>query len=473
MTIANRKLKNDGCVRRVDHFAFCGLPLLTLLLVLHFAFRASPSASAAEPAADRRRTHVVEVFQANRDAVVNINTTQIIRQRFGAFEMDPFFRQFFRPMERDVKRTSLGSGFVIHSAGYIVTNAHVIEGADEVDVVFADGRHLSASILSADVRQDLAILKVEPPPGVALKAVVLGDAADLMIGEPVVAIGNPLGYQHSVTTGIISALNRELPVDNHWKLEGLIQTDTSINPGNSGGPLLNAYGLVIGIASAIRSDAQNIGFAIPVSRLRDLIPELLSPLQINRVDFGGQAVEQRIATPTGKPAVTLRWIGRHDKGGGTVFSTVAGKPVSSLVDVYVELLAAGKLGAKVQLAGGDKPLELSADKPAVSDGVRLARTMLGLELRELNPGEAGKLGLGRGRGLVVTAVETDGPADENGVKVGDVLVQLGRFRLSDLNSLASVLSQVTTPAPADVYIIRRGQLGRTRLTLRADRGPAL
>jgi serine protease Do len=442
--------------------------LYPLLLVLF----SSLSLAADTPAtADLRRTFVVEVFQANRDAVVNINTTQIIRQRIGAFPMDPFFQQFFRPMERDVKRTSLGSGFVVHASGYIVTNAHVIEGADEVDVIFADGKHLPAVILAADVRQDVAILKVQPPEGVQLKAMVLGEASDLMIGEPVVAIGNPLGYQHSVTAGIVSALNRELPVSQDWKLEGLIQTDTSINPGNSGGPLLNAYGKVIGINSAIRSDAQNIGFSIPVSRLRDLIPELLSPLQVNRVDLGGQILEQRIATPTGEPLVKFRWMPKGDKGEGQGFTAINGKPVRTIVDAYVELLNTAKLDREIAFSGGDKPFAITAAKPPIPDGLRLARAAIGVEVRELNNGEANKLGLGRNKGVIITKVESDSPGDDGGLKTGDVIVQVGRYRVPDLNSLASVLSQVSESTAADIYVIRRGQLGRTRLTLRGEKGP--
>ena len=277
-------------------------------------------AVAAEPV-NLRRTPVVEVFETNRDAVVNINTTQTVRQRFGMFPDrfmdDPLFRRFFRgrTFERDVKRRSLGSGFIVHAAGYIVTNAHVVDRADEVDVILADGSELEAEVLASDAEQDLAIIKIAPAEGRELPTVELGTSSDLLVGEPVVAIGNPLGYQHTVTSGIISALDRTLPLTEQWQIAGLIQADAPINPGNSGGPLLNAYGQVIGITTAIRGDAQNIGFAIPVATLRRMIPELLSPLAINRVDLGGQVVEEVTIEPPAEVSVSLRWKTGDDETG--------------------------------------------------------------------------------------------------------------------------------------------------------------
>src|SRR5687767_4342679 len=134
-------------------------------------------AGADEP--NLRRTFVVDVFEAHRDAVVNVNTTQVVRQRLGMFENDPFFRPFYR----DVKRTSLGSGFIVHAEGYIVTNAHVVDGAEEIEVILATGQHLPATVLASDTRQDLAVLKVNPPEDVKLKPVMLGDSSDLIIGE--------------------------------------------------------------------------------------------------------------------------------------------------------------------------------------------------------------------------------------------------------------------------------------------------
>ncbi|MBI1368519.1 MAG: trypsin-like serine protease [Planctomycetes bacterium] len=420
----------------------------------------------AQDAANLRITPTVRVFQSNRDSVVNVNTTQIVRQRFGMLGDDPFFRLFnIAPMERDVKRTSLGSGFIVHAEGYIVTNAHVVEGADDVEVILSNQTHLKARVLASDPTQDLAVLKVDPPKDMTLKPVTLGDSSDLMIGEPVVAIGNPLGYEHSVTAGIISAANRDLQVTQDWKLEGLIQTDASINPGNSGGPLLNAYGQVIGITSAIRSDAQNIGFAIPVDRLRMLIPDLLSPLAVKQIDLGGQITEVRHIDPPATIRTELHWQTPGEAGPGRLVRAINGHPVSNIVDACVELLRA-EVGQKIQLTDDQVPFEITAQRAAPSDAQRLARAMIGVEVREPTAGDRARLKLGRVAGVLITDVQNGSPADKAGLEPGDVIVQLGRHRIDTLDSLAVLMTRAGAGAQADIYIVRRGQLGRTRLTLR-------
>jgi len=159
----------------------------------------------------------------------------------------------------------LGSGFVVHEDGYIVTNAHVVADVSQLKVVFNDGREFQAQIVSEDTSKDLAVLSLKNVTD--LPFIELGRSSDLMIGETVVCIGNPLGYASTVTSGVVSAVGRDLQVSEGFWMRGLIQTDASINPGNSGGPLLNINGELIGINTAIRADAQNIGFAIPVDTL--------------------------------------------------------------------------------------------------------------------------------------------------------------------------------------------------------------
>src|SRR5438552_16739437 len=195
-----------------------------------------------------------------------------------------------------VPAESLGSGFIIHEDGYVVTNHHVIDRARHIAVELADGRKLDADLISSDAEADIAILKIasnKPLPPLAL-----GDSSDLMIGEPVIAVGNPMGFSHSVSTGIVSAIHRDLK-DQREKviLKDVVQTDAAINPGNSGGPLLNAYGQVIGINTAIRGDAQDSGFAIGVNRLRDLIPDLLNPQQTAKIEMPVKLSEKRAVAP--------------------------------------------------------------------------------------------------------------------------------------------------------------------------------
>ncbi|RMF78297.1 MAG: hypothetical protein D6744_10270, partial [Planctomycetota bacterium] len=246
---------------------------------------AAPGAFADAQDRARRRTPIVEVFEANRDAVVNISTDKVQVVRTLGYE-SLWDEVFGRPREIPIKRhiQSVGSGFVIHEDGVIVTNAHVVARTDEIHISFADGTTAPAEPVSIDIEHDLAVLhaQVDRP----LPYLRLARSDDLMVGETVVAIGNPLGLQHTVTSGIVSALHRDLQFSESVIYRDLIQTDAAINPGNSGGPLLNINGELIGINTAIRGDAQNVGFAIPVDRLWDLLPTMLNVERYERVEFG-------------------------------------------------------------------------------------------------------------------------------------------------------------------------------------------
>ncbi|MBI4580566.1 MAG: trypsin-like peptidase domain-containing protein, partial [Planctomycetes bacterium] len=179
-----------------------------------------------------RRTPIVDVFERTKDAVVNIAATQIVerRVRFSPFD-ELFDPRLFGDRTQRYKQTSLGSGAVIHPEGYVITNAHVVARAAELKIIFANKTEHAAEAVSVDEQHDLAVLKIKDKG--PFPAVILGRSNDLMIGETVIAIGNPLGYEHTVTTGIVSALNRELPVGNDVVYRDLIQTDASINRGNS------------------------------------------------------------------------------------------------------------------------------------------------------------------------------------------------------------------------------------------------
>ena len=438
---------------------------------------AMPTPAGGDEAVDLRRTPVVEIFENCREAVVNINSTFIIRRRFGSVR-DHFFRQFFDvpDVERNVKRTSLGSGLIVHGDGYIVTNAHVVEGAVEIQVNLADGTELAATVLASDVEHDLAIIKVDLPADVTLRAAVLGVSTDLMVGEPVIAIGNPLGYSHTVTTGIVSAVDRELELSKQLSMTGLIQTDTPINPGNSGGPLLNAYGQVIGINTAIRSDAQNIGFAIGVNALRELIPELLSPLVIRRADVGGRVTETtRIDGPAGVSS-SLRWQDKAEGSEPVALTAVNGVPVGNIVEAYVELLRFGP-GDEMTLSanGADRVVAVRAAPP--SDGQRLARTMLGAQVREVDADDRRRLRVTRLEGVMIDALESGGPAHRGGLESDDIIYQIGRYRIRNVDDLATVLEHVRGGAVGDVAVLRqtgRGWVrGAARISFRDQEHEAL
>ncbi|MDP7348694.1 MAG: trypsin-like peptidase domain-containing protein, partial [Phycisphaeraceae bacterium] len=236
----------------------CAL-LLTLIVTSHGDGHEAESRPV--DLAVNRRTPVVRVFEQSRNAVVNISTTQIVQLR-DPLGFDLFEQFFHMPRRRTFRRQSVGSGFVLHEAGYIVTNAHVVARTAERKVLFADERAFDAQVVALDHEHDLAVLKIDADGPLA--TLPLGTSHDLMVGETVIAIGNPLGLSDTVTAGVISAVDRELEFGDGKSFKGLIQTDASINPGNSGGPLLNILGDLIGVNTAMRGDAQNIGFAIPV-----------------------------------------------------------------------------------------------------------------------------------------------------------------------------------------------------------------
>src|SRR3954469_25702308 len=234
--------------------------LLTSLLTPFLNDRA-----AAQTPQSARRTPLVSVVEKISPAVVNISAQSTVR------EADPFFGIFGLGTERQAQ--SLGSGLIIDRNGIVVTNAHVIEGASRITVTLLDGRELEADLLGSDRDADIAVLKVKAS---GLPALPLGRSSDLMIGESVIAIGNPFGLSNTVTTGVLSAVGRTVPSERGERMfTDFLQTDASINPGNSGGPLVNILGDVIGINTAIVSGANGIGFAIPADRARRVVTDLL------------------------------------------------------------------------------------------------------------------------------------------------------------------------------------------------------
>jgi len=224
-----------------------------------------------------RRSPVVLVAEKASLAVVSIFSTQEVERQENPFSGNPlfedFFRDFFEPFPQRRTERSLGSGVVIRPDGYILTNEHVVLQSGKVQIQLADDRKLNARLVGADSDSDLAVLKVDEAK--ALPHLPLGTSDDLMIGETVIAIGNPFGLSHTVTTGVVSAVNRSLNTGERTYYD-FIQTDASINPGNSGGPLLNIKGDLIGINTAIYGKAQGIGFAIPISRAKRIVEELIS-----------------------------------------------------------------------------------------------------------------------------------------------------------------------------------------------------
>ena len=291
-----------------------------------------------------RETPVVKAVRAVSPAVVNISSQIQVRQAQNPFSgmapphLEWFFRDFFDPgWERRYRTTSLGSGVIIDGErGFILTNAHVVARAGAITVTLMDERQFDAQLVGSDPDSDLAVLRIDADQ--PLPAVAMGRCDDLMIGETVIAIGNPFGFSHTVTTGVISAVNRSFRADDREYYD-FIQIDASINPGNSGGPLLNINGELIGINTAIYAKAQGIGFAIPIDRAQRIVNDLINFGEVIQAWIGllVQPIDGQLAAYLNLPdsdGVFVRAVERDspaEKAGiapGDVIRAVDGNPIA-------------------------------------------------------------------------------------------------------------------------------------------------
>jgi serine protease Do len=442
---------------------------LTFGMLLAAGRAAVAAAPTDDPLADRK-TPVVRAFQKAAPSVVNISTKKerIVQPYFWMDVPDIFRREFgdlFRP--RRQVTGSLGSGVIISAGGYIVTNAHVVQQADEIIVTQSDESQHKAELVSADPEADLAIIKMVTDKPVS--AIRLGTSSDLMIGETVIAVGNPFGYQHTLTTGVVSALDRSIEPEPGKKYEGLIQTDAPINPGNSGGPLLNIRGELIGINCAIRAGAQGLGFAIPVDKVREIMIGLLT---VRRTGKPWTGLKYNTTTPT---AVVIKEVEKESPAAkanlapGDRIETLDGRPTGDIIDFETSLLDR-KVGDTVRLdiRRGDRLYEsklvlAAAPKP---DGAKLAREKFGLHLQPVTHELAVSMRLGTDQGLLVAGVDPGSPAATAGLRTGDVIVQVDRYPVENLEMFGNLLAQVRTGDRVLFYLVRGRTVARAVLPAR-------
>jgi len=417
------------------------VPLLAILLPGGAPVPASATPDASS-VSEQRRSPVVRVFEQTRDAVVNIACVRMVEQEA---HVDDLFSQFFDrrfrpgPVLPQQEIIGVGSGFVVHPDGYVITNAHVVMKTADQRVIFADGSEYPARPVSIDSESDLAVLKIstEKP----LPSVALGRSHDLMIGETVVAIGNPLGYHHTLTTGVISALDRTLRFPRNVEYRGLIQTDASINPGSSGGPLLNILGELIGVNTAIRGDAENIGFAIPVDELRRALCEMLSLERLKRIRVGLRVTgytEVRVEEVHEQSPARSAGIRKGDR-----LVSIDGRTVKQDVDVPFSLLAkeAGdSVSFTMQRDGHPFLARFALTEIPVPDGARLAQQAFGLQIAPLPRDLA--LALELQGGFVVEGVLTGGEAAQAGIVPGMVILTIAGVYPRDLNHVGLLLENV-------------------------------
>ncbi len=389
-----------------------------------------------------------EIVSPAQKAVVSVYSTKTVRERVPAFPFpDPYFRQFFGDQERSRREEGLGSGVVVSADGYILTNNHVVEGADELEVALPDERKFKAKVIGTDPKTDIAVIKIEAND---LPTVTLADSDKLRVGDVVFAIGNPLALGQTVTMGIISATGRRHLglLDSVAGYENFIQTDAAINMGNSGGALIDAKGRLVGINSAIVSLTRGnigIGFAIPVNLASSIMQSLITTGKVAR-GFLGVGVQE--LTPDLAEGFNLKDIkgviitnltadGPAAKAGlklEDVITTVNGQPVESLQDLrlFIAQIPPGTK-VKVQYLRASKPAEVDvelgrlADEVAASDevfeGVTVARVADDLRETYRLPDEV--------EGLVVTQVADKSPFRDR-LRTGMVILQINRVPVEDL-----------------------------------------
>ncbi|NVM23153.1 MAG: Do family serine endopeptidase [Desulfobacterales bacterium] len=392
-------------------------------------------------APDLRENAVVRAVRKVGAAVVNISSEYEVAQRsnpFFNFGLDPFFESFFKDFfepryRRQYKGTSLGSGVIIDgNRGYILTNEHVIARSTKIKVVLNDEREFEAELVGAAPDFDLAVLKIKSKK--PLPAIEMGNSNDLMIGESVIAIGNPFGFSHTVTTGVISATNRSVQTDDRVYRD-FIQTDASINPGNSGGPLLNIKGDFIGINTAIYSKAQGIGFAIPVNKARRVMDDLIKYGEVHIPWLGlfVQDLNQKLAryfrTPEGH-GVLISDVSANSpaqKAGlqkGDVVTAIGKRRVTSkkVYHAIIKNFGAGKIipltvwrdgkTSLMQIRSRTFPEELADELAYKSLGVRVREVSAALRLR---------FSIAARNGVMVTELRPGSYLDRVGARSGDVI----------------------------------------------------
>ncbi len=385
-----------------------------------------------------RRTPIVTVAHDVGPAVVNIQTESTIRRR----EVDPFDPfGFFGGRDRSYSSQSLGSGFVWSSEGIIVTNNHVVEGASRITVNFSDGTQLAAKLIGVDPDSDVAVLRVDAK---NLLAAPIGTSSDLLIGETVIAVGNPFGLSGTVTTGVVSALGRSVPSKEAGRtFTDFIQTDASINPGNSGGPLLNIEGRVIGINTMIYANAQGIGFAIPVDRAKKVIQDILRYGQVHSAWIGAvtATITPEEARRTGLRASRGALVARVIPGSpaqaaglrtGDIITAVAGRPVDSR-EAFSTLTA-------TVAAGQPLPLTIARDGNTQSISVRPSEAPNDLGLRILRE-IAGLRVIDQNRTVVIDEIASGSRSESIGLSRGDVIVGVNGVEVSSVKDLNQVLTQ--------------------------------
>lgn len=457
--------------RKAKQHTYFQLLLCLLIMAPQMGIAQSKSEQQADVSASRRNA-IVNAVEYASPAVVNISTTRTTTE---VVNVSPFFDDFWAPFfdfpfQVPQRRTlhGLGSGVIFDRKGYVITNQHVIEGADSITVLLSDGREATADVVGADFLTDLAVLKIDMP---ELKVIELGDGEDLMIGEWAIAIGHPFATMvedasPTVTIGVVSATGRSLKTENRLYRD-LIQTDASINPGNSGGALVNLYGQLIGINTAIYSTSggsQGIGFAIPVNIVQEIVDRLITDGAVIPPEIGiePQDLTQQLAEAfdlqegigvlvaavrQGSPAEAAG-IRRRD-----VIEAIDQKPVSSSETflAVTRLLREGQSSTfRVLRDGKRKNLRVKIRELQWSYTV----PGWGITIKQLNRQQAAKY---MQRGVLITKVQSRSTLAQRGLKQGDLIYRINGLKINSLEDFKRIINQLKRPQRISLYFERDGE----------------
>ena len=417
-------------------------------------------------------------------SVVNISTTSVTKRKPFAFnspfgkendQFEKFFEKFFGDdlPEREFRKKGLGSGFIISEDGYVLTNNHVVRKADDIQVILQDGEKFNADIIGSDPKTDLALLKIKSSK--KLPAISFGSSSDLEIGDTVIAIGNPFGLGHTVTSGIVSAKGRSLGLGAY---DDFIQTDAAINPGNSGGPLFNYRGEVVGVNTAIIAGGQGIGFAIPVNMARAIVDQLKSSGKVVRGWLGvivqqiTPEIEQSLNLPGSKGALVsdIAPGGPAEKAGikrGDVITEVNGIEIKEMPDLpkTIASYTPGKsANIKIIREGSSKIVnvtlgELPAEKVSNPDKVsnKHVETNLGLVVNNITQETRKRLNLKTTDGVIVVKVSSGSAASAAGFRNADVILELNRSKVVNSEDFKKKVSNVKKGTSLLFLVNRNGR----------------
>jgi Do/DeqQ family serine protease len=441
--------------------------LMSILIIL------IPSMAISYQDANLRRDAVVKAVETVSPAVVNISAEEEVQARhpfsFGNHSLfDSFFRDFFDPgLSRKYKRTTLGSGVIIDGKrGYILTNEHVLLRTGTIKVILKDEREFEAHLIGADPDHDLAVLQIESKEN--LPDISMGNSSDIMIGETVIAIGNPFGFEHTVTRGVVSALDRTIRSDDRI-FRNFIQTDASINPGNSGGPLLNINGELIGINTAIYAKAQGIGFAIPINKAKRVIQDLIKFGEVQKAWIGLsiQDMDERIRSYLGlygSRGVIVTEVMRRSpasKSGikeGDVILQIGKQEIMSSADYEAllnDITANEDVSFVVFRDGNKQTIHMKASVFPEDLAEELSATLLGIQVEEISRNHKKKYRIAANSGVMISKIHRSSYLARIGADVGDVILQINEVVIKDQGDYQKALIKYRNKTSV-LILIQRG-----------------